>query len=497
MTLVGSLVRVLLAGVIGACIGLLVARVTGLSRLPPIGTTRLPYPYVVPKSEGGVALRFAMVHDVLHERFPRHGLAYYKERNRRTRQALAKWKAQPQDSPPPQEYFDLLDDLAVGLEMAGKHDEAIRLMRDKLRQQVELKTPRQQLYSTHANLGTFLILGPFRQVRPGNKQDREVLREGLKSIQTAIEINPDSHFGRERWQAVLIEYMIELHANPRVLLYYDMVGNQLDINLDKEEYSPLSDFGTRPGGDGPLRWGALYGGVAMSRRAADYLRHPGSWAQYKDVRGGITRVGAEKGWAQVVETEHQKPVPFDEPTLGVVGMWRMGGGAHPYFALALGETMMRVGQRYLAWSAFERASRLSNLVWPDPQLQQRFMDHCRQRQATIEATLPSDEVGRLRPAFDAELTLGLDYQKAYQRYEEESIAAGKSIKDPHFYDDFHARHPPIATPVGDADGFQTSESWIPPWMPSWSVLTALLFAGSFALAAALWLPRAGKQPLQP
>src|SRR5262249_30044 len=44
--------------------------------------SRLPYPHVVPKIEDGASLRFAMVHDVLHERFPRHGRAYYLERNR-------------------------------------------------------------------------------------------------------------------------------------------------------------------------------------------------------------------------------------------------------------------------------------------------------------------------------------------------------------------------------------------------------------------------------
>ncbi|MGL4421749.1 MAG: hypothetical protein ACRCZF_13865, partial [Gemmataceae bacterium] len=236
---------------------------------------------------------------------------------------------------------------------------------------------------------------------------------------------------------------------------------------------------------GPLQWGAAYGGVALSREAVTYLEQPESWMKYREVRKGIATVGAEEGWIEAVASPHKKPVPFDEPTLGIVGMWRLGGGAHPYFAIALGETMLRVGQSYLAWSAFERASRLANFAWPDPDLQQRFAAHCRSRQAAIEVTLPRAETDRLRPAFDAELAFGLEYQKAYQSYEKEGIAAGKSIEAPDFYDDFHARHPSIATPVGEADWFQSSE-W---WMLSWRLATTSLFAGAFALAAALWLPR--------
>src|SRR5262245_41322264 len=47
-----------------------------------------PLPHHFPKYPGGVSLRFAMVHDVIHERFPWHGRAYYEERNRRVREAL-------------------------------------------------------------------------------------------------------------------------------------------------------------------------------------------------------------------------------------------------------------------------------------------------------------------------------------------------------------------------------------------------------------------------
>src|SRR5262249_53255141 len=195
--------------------------------------------------------------------------------------------------------------------------------------------PRNDLYSTYANLGTFLILGPFRQIRPGNEEDKQILREGLKHIQTAIEINPDSHFGREIWQAVIIEYMIALYDNPKLLLQFDMVGNRLD-RLPSDDRHPIRGKG---GPDSQNRWGPRYGGVAFARRAGRCLKQPESWTDdlTTQVRQGITAVGADEGWDFAVRSSHGKRVPFDEPTLGIVGMWRLGGGAHPYFAVALGE----------------------------------------------------------------------------------------------------------------------------------------------------------------
>src|SRR5262249_37386001 len=158
-------------------------------------------------------------------------------------------------------------------------------------------------------------------------------------------------------------------------------------------------------------------------------------------------------WASAVKTTHRGPVPFDEPTLGIIGMWRAGGGANPHFALALGEIMMRVGQRDIAWNAYERAVRLSGRFWPDPQLQKQFVAHCRRRQAVIEAQLPEDARERLRPAFEAELAHGQRYQDAYQRYEAEQIKAGADIESPTFYDAFHAKQGPIASPVGQEDKY--------------------------------------------
>jgi hypothetical protein len=209
-------------------------------------------------------------------------------------------------------------------------------------------------------------------------------------------------------------------------------------------------------------------------------------------------VGAEEGWKKAVKTSHQEPVPFDEPTLGIVGMWRLGGGANPHFALALGEIMMRVGQRYIAWCAYERAATLMDHFWPDPGIQQSFVAHCRARQAIIEQELPETERTALQPRFQAELEHGRHYQEAYQHYEAERIAAGASVEDPHFDEAFFAQHGPIASPPGEADKFvaRQHDFAIPP--PSWASIS--FFAGLFAFAAAVlwrWVPHLLALPVRP
>src|ERR1700733_11009816 len=47
-----------------------------------------PLPHHIPKYPGNLTLRFAMVYDVIHERFPHHGPDYYRARNQSVKEAL-------------------------------------------------------------------------------------------------------------------------------------------------------------------------------------------------------------------------------------------------------------------------------------------------------------------------------------------------------------------------------------------------------------------------
>ncbi len=473
-----TVVRVILGATLaGAIFGVIVASTDLAAKLiPPPQARAYPLPQHIPKYEGGVSLRFAMVHDVIHERFARHGSAYYTERNRRARLALATERSKQGADKPSPAYFALFDDLGAGLDYLGDHDEAVRVLRAKLQEQQALNYQGRDLYTTYANLGTFLIHGNFLKARSGDEAARERLREGLDFIHKSIEVNPQAHFGREVWQAVAVEYMLAALENPAILSRFDLIGDRLTSVWDTEW--PQSSYWFR-------RWNSYQG-----RQAAAFLKGPYSAEKAADLRESITPVGAEDDWAKRVPTSHQKPVPFDEPTLGIIGMWRLGGGANPHFARTLGEIMVRVGQRYIAWCAYERAVEMKDRFWPDPAIQEQFITHCRTRQAAIEKQLPEQDREQLRPRFKAELAYGRRYQQEYQQYEADRIAAGASIDDPHFYDDFHARHAAIASPLGEADqyvGISGNEETS--YRIRLILASVLFFAGLVAFLAVWMLPR--------
>jgi hypothetical protein len=463
----------------------------------PFLVERHPLPHHVPEHPGGISFRFAMVHDVIMERFPKHGPAFYRERDRLTRLELARLK------PGDPTWLDAADDLAVGLERLGRPGEAAEVMRDKLARQKERGLTGRDLYTTFANLGTFLIHGSFQASRAGDPEARDRFREGLGLIRQSIEVNPGAHFGRERWQAAIGEFLLASMDDPALLKTFDCLGNRLDRRFDdvRDDEGQLTEFSPFERAYEPNAM--LLGPVEVPAffRAGASLDDPSQWSEVAPIRQRISKLGAESGWEAVPVPSHREPVPFDEPALGIIGMWRQGGGANPHFALALGETMLRVGQRYLAWEAFERASRLAERFSPAEAERQTLRDHCNARQARIEETLRASALlakpprtaetdADLRSRFEAELAFGESYQRAYQDFEAAKIAKGGSIVDEHFFDDFHAGRGPIASPTGPEEwndevpyakmneyGARRARAW------------GMLVAGASAMATALLIRR--------
>jgi hypothetical protein len=459
-------------GLLGGCVLGSVPHLFQRQANYPFLAERLPLPHHVPQYAGGLSLRFAMVHDVIHERFPKHGPAHYRERNRLTRERLA---TLPPDDPAT---FPLADDLAAGLERLGQPDEAVVVMRDKLKRQQAKGLSGRDLYTSYANLGTFQTHASFPKAVTGDAAAKERSREGVELVKKSVEVNPEAHFGRERWQAAIAEFLLAATADPSLLRTFDCLGNRLDLNSFEILNRDVTAYGTDYGWatDRSFAMASADSSPPAYFEPGTDPADPARWAELSPVRGYITAVGAEKGWDAVAVPSHRNRVQFDEPVLGIIGMWRQGGGASPHFALALGEVMLRVGQRHIAWSAFERAYRLANRYWPDPALQAFLRDHCRKRQSEIEESLhtpprnprqwvsqdaqpllSSEEVAELRPRFEAELAHGEGYQRAYQEYEEKRIATGASISDEHFFDAFHAGREPIASPVGPEEQFV----WVP------------------------------------
>ena len=120
----------------------------------------------------------------------------------------------------------LLDDLAVAYDKTGRHDLAIETAR-----RTELLRPGR--YETAANLGTFHFhAGQFDQ--------------GLPHIGRALGINPDAHFGRERVQMRLVDYVVSRNkagALPLadVALRPPTAGEELSAH-DVEVENTFADF---------------------------------------------------------------------------------------------------------------------------------------------------------------------------------------------------------------------------------------------------------------
>ena len=145
---------------------------------------------------------------VLTGRFPRNPPLYYEMRLKRVSEYLERY---PED-------LASYDDVAVACDRLGKGDDAIAWMGQKRAQLEKLDatdpTIKDHWYRYHANLGTFLVHRWFRQGADRSKLDD--VQRGRDEIAKAIEINPDAHFGREKYQLKVMDWIIEepLHDDP-------------------------------------------------------------------------------------------------------------------------------------------------------------------------------------------------------------------------------------------------------------------------------------------
>jgi len=430
---------VVMGGLIALVAVAVIAVVNHLSRhsrdyLLTSGTEMIPAPWLIPVKPGEAVLHLTMVHDVIHERFPRHGPAWFTARQVQTQAELDRLSDQPTDD---ERRFALLDDLAVGYERLGQPGLGILILRRKLERQLSSHPEAQRthvipaLYTTYANLGTLLIHASFAGARSGKADDLARLSEGGEFIRLAMQANPDAHFGRETWQAEAVEAMLANIANPKRLLIIDMMG--LDMEDDRTVDANRLRFGyahmiSMAGGFDSIQQRSASGDISLTKQVREYIP--------------LVRRKTASG---VVEQR-----PFDEPTLGLVGMWTLGGGANPHSALALAHLMESVQQRRIAWDAYERAIELGSNFWPDPQISAQLLDHCRKRQRRIQEHLGvAAEV--LRAQHQRELTKGLEYRAAYQAYEAAQLTSGRSVRDPQLNADFLASHPPIASQPSDED----------------------------------------------
>ncbi|RYD70951.1 MAG: hypothetical protein EOP84_25770 [Verrucomicrobiaceae bacterium] len=122
--------------------------------------------------------RFPDVIDIISGNFPRHSREFHEWRIIRTKADLIKTPGEA----------TLYDDLAVSQHKLGDHAAAIETMNAK-------EAIRPGLYETYSNMGTFLIYA-------GD------LPKSLDFINKALSLNPEAHFGREKYQKWLVEWVI-------------------------------------------------------------------------------------------------------------------------------------------------------------------------------------------------------------------------------------------------------------------------------------------------
>ena len=138
---------------------------------------------------------------VLTGRFERNPPLFYEMRLERVADHL---QSHPED-------LAAYDDAGVACDRLRRGDDAISWMEKKRAQLDGLDGSRsevkEQLYRYHANLGTFIA---HRWVRQGADRTKiDEVKAARVEIARALEINPNAHFGREKYQLRAMEWIVD------------------------------------------------------------------------------------------------------------------------------------------------------------------------------------------------------------------------------------------------------------------------------------------------
>ncbi len=162
---------------------------------------------------------------VITGRFPRNPPLFYQMRIARVQQEL---KKNPRN-------FPLYDDIAVAYDRLGNDNEAIRWIETKRKWlppfNANNATLKEDWYRYYANAGTFQA---HRWLRSG--ADRNKISEVVTArdeIARAMQIKPNAHFGREKYQLAAMEWMIYLVKSPNDNDYHHKITFVTDKDFDK------------------------------------------------------------------------------------------------------------------------------------------------------------------------------------------------------------------------------------------------------------------------
>ena len=396
-------------------------------------------------------LHFAMVHDVIHQRFKKHGPAWHQARIKEGMYIVQMYRDEPEMNVALQHLL-IFDDVAVAHERLGNPDAGLAILAEKkallLKTGPEPKyddkfgknivytffeknnaypryTPnehRMAWYRYYANTGTLLVHKHMSAAMKGDETALAGIQKAEEFIRKSILINPLAHFGREIFQLMAIENLQFFMRSPANLRQFSLFGYHIE-----KATGHISSSGSIP----------MMGG----------------YAGY-DPRDYIRRVSVL--YPKINDTLQ---LPFDELTVGIMGMWIYGGGANPHFAMNFGIIMEHVGQRRIAWTAYRRAISMKDRFWPDKHICNYLASFCDRRMLLIEEDIGGDIRDKLESAYLQDLQKGLDYQAAQAAYEASRIENGVSIRDEDFFDQFNKEFGSIASPSGKADLVTTYKTY--------------------------------------
>lgn len=162
--------------------------------------------------------------DAITGRFDRYPPLYYEMRRDRVKKEL---KSDPAT-------LALYDDIGVACDRLGESDSAIMWMERK-REQLDQREDSEHEYRYYANLGTFHAHRWFRS--GADLDDREDIRVACELIAKAIEINPDAHFGREKYQLMALEW---IRDDPREISVPDSMRDYYPTFLRDQNGHPFA-----------------------------------------------------------------------------------------------------------------------------------------------------------------------------------------------------------------------------------------------------------------
>jgi hypothetical protein len=250
--------------------------------------------------------RMPTVFELLTGQFPRHSQDFYRWRIEDRTRAIKEspWMWLLEDSPLPDkpdpplsdESLRWTDDLSVAFDKTGQTTRGLRLLA-----RVQHFVPKR--YETLANLGTLSI-------------HSGALTEGIKWIKEALKINPNAHFGRERIQLNLIEYVIErrrINADEALPLDRSCLKKNQDVARDPW----LEGIGSQP-----------------SKKSSKMKRHLQPRVPYTCVVMGARPCRGFCGFLK------SRKVSIQEGIKGVTGMMRFSDPGHPILLEVLGDLMI-------------------------------------------------------------------------------------------------------------------------------------------------------------